>query len=168
MRERFRKNEWIELIHEALPVLEAVIEQDENCDIISGSAGALMVLMSLYEQLDDPVFLKLAEKCAGHLLQHKTNIENGAAWKDPHTQNYYTGFAHGTSGIAAALSRFNKVFDSQSLKKSFRNAWHLKSSCTSLPKKLGIKRKRTTVSCMVPWRCRHIVVEKHPPRKRSQ
>lgn len=115
-----------------------------------------------------PGFLKLAEKCAGHLLQHKTNIENGAAWKDPHTQNYYTGFAHGTSGIAAALSRFNKVFDSQSLKKSFRNAWHLKSSCTSLPKKLGIKRKRTTVSCMVPWRCRHIVVEKHPPRKRSQ
>lgn len=127
-----------------------------------------MVLMSLYEQLDDPVFLKLAEKCAGHLLQHKTNIENGAAWKDPHTQNYYTGFAHGTSGIAAPLSRFNKVFDSQSLKKSFRNAWHLKSDCTSLPKKLGIKRKRTTVSCMVPCICRHIVVEKHPPRKRSQ
>ncbi|MDE1458183.1 type 2 lanthipeptide synthetase LanM family protein [Bacillus licheniformis] len=126
-----KKNEWIELIHEALPVLEAVIEQDENCDIISGSAGALMVLMSLYEQLDDPVFLKLAEKCAGHLLQHKTNIENGAAWKDPHTQNYYTGFAHGTSGIAAALSRFNKVFDSQSLKKII-------SQCLAFEKQLYI------------------------------
>lgn len=90
-----------------------------------------MVLMSLYEQLDDPVFLKLAEKCAGHLLQHKTNIENGAAWKDPHTQNYYTGFAHGTSGIAAALSRFNKVFDSQSLKKII-------SQCLAFEKQLYI------------------------------
>ncbi|RCK13066.1 hypothetical protein DT075_02365 [Bacillus licheniformis] len=59
------------------------------------------------------------------------NIENGAAWKDPHTQNYYTGFAHGTSGIAAALSRFNKVFDSQSLKKII-------SQCLAFEKQLYI------------------------------
>nr|MDH3162033.1 hypothetical protein [Bacillus licheniformis] len=30
-------------------------------------------------------------------------MKTEAAWKDPHTQNYYTGFAHGTSGIAAAF-----------------------------------------------------------------
>ncbi|RCK13065.1 hypothetical protein DT075_02360 [Bacillus licheniformis] len=81
----------MELIHEALPVLEAVIEQDENCDIISGSAGALMVLMSLYEQLDDPVFLKLAEKCAGHLLQHKTFMSYLSRFaKRPETYSHIT------------------------------------------------------------------------------
>ncbi len=97
-------------IYNTLPLIEELIQYDESYDIIAGSAGCLMVMMALFEETKDEAFLSVARSCVNHLLKNSTLIkENVLAWREPYEGKFHTGFAHGTSGIATALARYNKV-----------------------------------------------------------
>ncbi|QWU16001.1 type 2 lantibiotic biosynthesis protein LanM [Paenibacillus sophorae] len=110
--------EWFQAVLQFLPLLEELIEKDEQFDVTSGSAGALMVFLSLYEQQQEKELLVLAERCVQHLQRNATAMSTGIAWRDPYHQKFYTGFAHGSSGILAALAKFNKVMDAGSIKRT--------------------------------------------------
>lgn len=89
----------------ALQLLEIMTAEDENYDVISGSAGALIVGNLASSVVPDDAS-RLMNTAVDRLLAGATDIgQDKVAWKCPGELNPLVGLSHGASGIAAALSR---------------------------------------------------------------
>lgn len=101
-----------ELEEEALKLAKLFTKythQDRLYDLIGGSAGALMVIMNLYEQYKEEWMIEQADELVNHITQNAVPQRQGVAWPPENKeQNPYIGFSHGNAGIIAALSRYNK------------------------------------------------------------
>ncbi|HKS41321.1 MAG TPA: type 2 lanthipeptide synthetase LanM family protein, partial [Blastocatellia bacterium] len=84
------------------------IAADNNFDAMSGTAGAILGLLILYEATGSAAVLKKAALCGDHLLRKQESAEKGAAWRAINGK-YMTGFSHGAAGIALALLRLSKA-----------------------------------------------------------
>jgi type 2 lantibiotic biosynthesis protein LanM len=85
------------------------ISADNNFDIISGTAGAILGLLALYHVSADSKVLDQAINCGHHLLNHRVATNVGPhAWATQ-DHNLLTGFSHGAAGIAYALLRLYQV-----------------------------------------------------------
>src|SRR5699024_540994 len=74
------------------------LSQDKEYDIVSGSAGAIAVLVNCYKQDPEPIFLEVAAIRAGHLLENAVTVtDDEAAWIGV-TDQPLTGFSHGSAG----------------------------------------------------------------------
>jgi type 2 lantibiotic biosynthesis protein LanM len=91
----------------ALNTLKHLIQQDINYDIMSGTAGALLILLRYFTKTKDPLSINVATIAAEHLYSAAEHHTNGQAW---HTlkafQQRLGGLSHGVSGIAWALSEW--------------------------------------------------------------
>lgn len=116
-----QRPEWFQAALQFLPLMKELIDKDEQFDVTGGAAGALMVLLSLYEQQPDKEILVLAEQCVRHLQRNATVMSTGIAWRDPYHQKFYTGFAHGSSGILAALAKYNKLMEDHSVRRTIED-----------------------------------------------
>ncbi|MFN3360161.1 MAG: type 2 lanthipeptide synthetase LanM, partial [Pseudanabaenaceae cyanobacterium] len=80
-----------------------LIAKDKMYDVMAGSAGAILGLLSLYRVTQREHLIDRALQCAHHLLGQRTPTSTGhLAWQGvdlPHL----TGFSHGQTGIAYAL-----------------------------------------------------------------
>ncbi|WP_375511636.1 lanthionine synthetase LanC family protein [uncultured Nostoc sp.] len=84
-------------------ITPANIASDRKFDIVSGAAGAILGLLTLYSYIPDPVVLEQAVICGHHLLNHHSASSNGIrAWATL-DEKLLTGFSHGAAGIAYAL-----------------------------------------------------------------
>jgi type 2 lantibiotic biosynthesis protein LanM len=82
-----------------------LIAADRDLDIVGGSAGAILGLLSLYGETGKPAELASAIECGRHLLERRVHEPMGArAWKSAGTRPL-TGFSHGAAGIGYALLR---------------------------------------------------------------
>jgi type 2 lantibiotic biosynthesis protein LanM len=86
-----------------------LIGADKKLDVISGAAGAILGLLSLYRVTGDSAVLAKAIACGQHLLDRRVSY-NGApqAWQTVGDVPL-TGFSHGAAGIAYALLRLYAV-----------------------------------------------------------
>ncbi len=80
-----------------------MIEADRDLDIIGGSAGAILSLLSLQESAGDR-FLDRAIACGNHLVASQIHTHWGSNWPSS-DHRLLAGFAHGSAGIAYALIR---------------------------------------------------------------
>ena len=79
------------------------ITKDRNFGVLSGSAGLLLGLLTLYKVCKDQEIIDKAVSCGNHLLKNLHTTDTGyKAWKTIQGK-FMTGFAHGTAGIAYAL-----------------------------------------------------------------
>lgn len=78
------------------------------CDVVDGSAGALLASLALFRATGDQRALDEARLCGDHLVSAQVPRPSGAAWPAPNGR-CLTGFAHGAAGIAAALTRLARV-----------------------------------------------------------
>ncbi|MDZ7960293.1 MAG: type 2 lanthipeptide synthetase LanM family protein [Aulosira sp. DedQUE10] len=86
-----------------------LIAADKYLDIISGSAGAILGLLSLYEVTKNATVLEKAIACGQHLLSHQISDEGAPkAWLTI-GETPLTGFSHGAAGISYALLRLYAV-----------------------------------------------------------
>lgn len=99
-----------DLLADALRIaklLPSVIAKDKNFDVISGSAGCIGALLSLYSVTSETSVLRVAQLCGNHLLANVTETEHGLAWMPHSTAKEIkvplTGFSHGVAGIAWSL-----------------------------------------------------------------
>jgi type 2 lantibiotic biosynthesis protein LanM len=89
---------------EIVELLPALIEKDEQLDIINGAAGCLGSLISLYRCQPTQRTLAAAILCGDHLIAHAQSMEHGIGWVLKGTQTKaLSGFSHGAAGIAWAL-----------------------------------------------------------------
>ncbi|MBN2012447.1 type 2 lantipeptide synthetase LanM family protein [candidate division KSB1 bacterium] len=84
------------------------INKNSYFDVNNGSSGAILGLITLYEETDNTDALKKACLIGEQLLQNRTQSDTGfKSWKTV-GENLCNGFAHGASGIANALIRLFK------------------------------------------------------------
>jgi type 2 lantibiotic biosynthesis protein LanM len=88
--------------------IAARIPEDRRLDVIGGSAGCILCLLSLNRQSPSTRALELAISCGDHLIAalRKTPEVFGA---EPDGLRYKRGFSHGYSGIAWALSELGSI-----------------------------------------------------------
>jgi type 2 lantibiotic biosynthesis protein LanM len=103
-------------IDEPLPAIDRLLESieqslphDTQFDLLGGSAGTVCAALSYYLAFEDHGALSLALLAGDRLLESAVETESGAGWKSLENNVPLTGFAHGASGIAYALSRLAHV-----------------------------------------------------------
>jgi type 2 lantibiotic biosynthesis protein LanM len=90
--------------HELVVEIDRVIAEDECLDIISGSAGSLLSIISLLKVAPDPATLKTALRCGDHLLAKAEPQQKGLGWRTVLGKEVaLLGYSHGTTGIAHSL-----------------------------------------------------------------
>lgn len=86
-----------------------LIAADKYLDIISGAAGAILGLLSLYGVTKEATVLEKAIACGQHLLTHQVSHEGAPqAWLTI-GEIPFTGFSHGAAGISYALLQLYAV-----------------------------------------------------------
>lgn len=94
--------DWAERLSEVID--DELIEKDTNFDIINGSAGCILGLLTLYERTNSKIVIEKAMTCGEHLLKMRTITTSGLkTWSS--SDVCLAGFSHGASGICYALYR---------------------------------------------------------------
>ena len=83
------------------------VGEDEALDVIGGSAGGLVAMLSIHQATGLAGALDAARACADRLVETARPRDVGVAWAAamPATQPL-TGFSHGAAGMGWALLRF--------------------------------------------------------------
>ncbi|MGI8550508.1 MAG: lanthionine synthetase LanC family protein [Dehalococcoidia bacterium] len=85
------------------------INADRALDVVSGAAGAVLAILSLYGETGEARLLETAVLAGHHLMEKRSASAVGPrAWKSS-SGAQLAGFAHGASGIALALARLYAV-----------------------------------------------------------
>ncbi len=86
----------------AAPLVD-LIEKDNQLDIISGSAGCIAALLSLYTIDPSASILAGAIQCGNHLLARAQPMKEGVGWYTISEDVPLAGFSHGAAGISWSL-----------------------------------------------------------------
>ncbi|HWN44321.1 MAG TPA: type 2 lanthipeptide synthetase LanM family protein [Thermoanaerobaculia bacterium] len=82
------------------------IQEDENSDLIGGSAGALISLLTLHEVRPSDRLLETAAECGERLLARALPMKRGLGWHlSAAGPTPLAGLSHGAAGIAWPLLR---------------------------------------------------------------
>lgn len=101
----WQQPELLDELDSIIETLPDVIEQEQELDIIGGSAGCLITLINLYKLAPSERTLAAAICCGDHLLSKALRMEHGIAWMNNLPASApLAGFSHGAAGIAWALS----------------------------------------------------------------
>jgi lantibiotic modifying enzyme len=85
------------------------IDRDTALDVMGGTAGALLALVSLYEVCPDVKIGQPARACGTHLVESRLPIPGGGIVWPTVNGKALTGFAHGAAGISYALCRLYQM-----------------------------------------------------------
>ncbi|WP_367323296.1 type 2 lanthipeptide synthetase LanM family protein [Streptomyces sp. HUAS ZL42] len=83
--------------------LPSLISRDRSLDVIHGSAGCILSLLSLHTVRPSARTLDVAVRCGERLLATAQPVPRGIAWTTLEDQPPLGGFSHGTAGIALSL-----------------------------------------------------------------
>ncbi len=84
--------------------LPQLINDDQQLDIIGGSAGCVGALLAHHDRTRSPAALAMAVRCGERLLANATSVDSGLGWIVPGVSSKpLAGFSHGAAGIAWAL-----------------------------------------------------------------
>jgi type 2 lantibiotic biosynthesis protein LanM len=81
------------------------IADDRRFDVMSGAAGAILCLLSLYRVSKSDELLDRATACAGHILANRVKSEPGPRAWPTLGGALLTGLSHGAAGIGYALAQ---------------------------------------------------------------
>jgi type 2 lantibiotic biosynthesis protein LanM len=104
---------------------------DRRLDLLSGTAGCLLVLHSLYRLNPKPWILDLSVDCGEHLLASRSASSTGLmTWRTVQGQSL-AGFSHGAAGITLALSRLYELTSDERYRRAVQQAIEYENSLFS-------------------------------------
>jgi type 2 lantibiotic biosynthesis protein LanM len=104
--------EWLQRAEEITTLIGHHVAADQRFDLIDGSAGAIMALLTLYRERPSDAVLRVARACGDHLLANAREADGaaGLCWSNPIPSfGPLTGISHGAGGIALALLQLGHV-----------------------------------------------------------
>ncbi|MDV9199902.1 type 2 lanthipeptide synthetase LanM family protein [Streptomyces sp. Wh19] len=120
---RHDRPEYAEAAAALLPAIDELVDEDPLLDIVSGSAGAILALLSLETARPGIGAARIAERCAGRLLATRQERGEGWGWATPiNPEEPLAGFSHGASGIAYAFARLDRAAPRPEYKEAVRHA----------------------------------------------
>jgi type 2 lantibiotic biosynthesis protein LanM len=106
-----------------VPMLEALIPQDDSFDVLGGSAGAILALAALHRSAPSERVVAAARRCGEHLLAKAQRQEQGLGWLSRiEPTAALTGFSHGNAGIACALLELGALTGEERFREAAREA----------------------------------------------
>ena len=117
---------YTEYLVDKLIILRSLIQKDRNFDIISGSSGCLLVLISLYENFKyyphvQKQIEEMANTCYQHLKNNAYRTAKGIHWRQ-HESDPLVGFAHANAGIIYSLTKFYELTGQKEILSVIRDA----------------------------------------------
>lgn len=100
---------FCEEAEEMIPLACALLPHDTSCDLLGGTAGCLMALLSLYAASPRETTLAAAIQCGEHILSRARTMPRGIAWSPEENIVPLAGISHGNAGIALSLLRLAMV-----------------------------------------------------------
>lgn len=94
-----------EAIAAAAKITPDWIRDDDSYDLMSGSAGAILGLLCVFDRTHNRTVLDIATACGEHLIANAKPAKSGVAWETMAGGTCLTGLSHGNAGIAASLRR---------------------------------------------------------------
>lgn len=126
---RHDRPDYAEAATALLPGVAELLEDDPLLDIVSGSAGAILALLSLEQAAPGCGALQIAKRCADRLLATRREIGDGWGWVTPINPGApLAGFSHGASGVAYAFARLDAVSPSPEYGEAVRHALRYEQS----------------------------------------
>ena len=110
----------------AIKSLNKIIQHDDNFDIMSGAAGALLVALRWHSITNDQDAFEAAASAAHKLKESAEHQNIGVTWntlKDSNYSHRLGGLSHGVTGIAWALSEWAEVSNDAEAKLLARQAF---------------------------------------------
>jgi len=110
-KEKYRDGVYqcLQLIRDKAKRVGEGIQWNSGTDIISGTAGIGLFLVTMAKELKDPILYDLAAGAGKRLLELGIPVKNGLKWRmDPDFQGLMPNFSHGTAGIAYFLATLYK------------------------------------------------------------
>lgn len=112
-----------QLAAKALDVFsDEAIHNDQNFDILYGSAGGLACLLEFYNKYKEKRLLSLAVKCGEHLLSKRTDFKGVPLWQANFASRPLCGLGHGLAGHAYALLKLFAVTKDERFRDAAANA----------------------------------------------
>ncbi|PEP96969.1 type 2 lanthipeptide synthetase LanM [Bacillus toyonensis] len=102
-------------IQKMIRIMQQHLQEDSHLDIISGTAGALIVLIRYYELEKEPRVLDVAKQCGTFLINNISYFNEQALGWIGISKKALTGFSHGNAGIVYALHLLNNHLQSDSI-----------------------------------------------------
>ena len=99
-----------------LPIIHSKLSKDDFLDVISGTAGALIVLIRYYELTRDYKILELAKNCGELLVNKSTQVSTQEVGWITIDKKPLSSFSHGNAGIIFALQLLNRYINSEKIK----------------------------------------------------
>jgi type 2 lantibiotic biosynthesis protein LanM len=118
-------------LNQIFDVLPNKIKEDQQLDIIAGTAGCLIALESLYKSNPSDELLTLCRLCGDKLVSQAHHIDQGISWKIKNQEFALAGLSHGASGISTALSRLSNLLDDDKYLKVAEQGIQFESSLLS-------------------------------------
>jgi type 2 lantibiotic biosynthesis protein LanM len=112
-------------------LLPSLIAHDQEFDLVTGAAGGIAGLLSLYAVAPSARTLEVAIHCGEHLVSHAQPQPVGIGWVNPHLKMPCTGLAHGNAGIALSLLGLAAVSGEDRFHQAARAALTYERSCYS-------------------------------------
>ena len=120
---------------ELIKLLPKAISKDEEIDVISGSAGCIAALLSLYAVAPSQSTLATTIQCGDHLIARARAQKTGIGWSTKLQRTPLTGFAHGNAGIALNLLRLFAVSGEERFRQTALAAIEYERSLFSLERR---------------------------------
>lgn len=99
-----------------LPIIRNKLPKDNLLDVISGTAGTLIVLIRYYELTRDYKILELAKECGDLLVNKSIEISTQEVGWITIDKKPLSSFSHGNAGIIFALHLLNRYINSEKIK----------------------------------------------------
>jgi lantibiotic modifying enzyme len=103
---KFGDGLYLDAARTGLRWLSLLARQDQDRDVVSGNAGCVLAVLAASEMSCDIDGGDLVEYCVGSILDAAiTNVDDGSlSWRQRDGGKPLLGFAHGSAGVACALS----------------------------------------------------------------
>ncbi len=105
---------------------------DREFDLLSGNAGAVVVLARLYEVFHEEEWLRLAEEIGEFLWKKAQKQETGYGWCGESAKRALAGMAHGNSGFIMAYAALLKHTHDKKYQEIIRELLKFEDSLYSL------------------------------------
>lgn len=126
-------------IHYVAADMDQTLDQDalirqatpdpSQLDVISGSAGAIAMLLLARRRTQNALFLEAAIQHGDLLLAEASREERGWSWRTIEGTANLTGFSHGAAGIAWALAELFAVTHEVRFRSAAMEAFRYEQSC---------------------------------------
>ena len=117
------ENIYLDYAKKHAHLLNQLIEEDKNCDMLSGNAGAAQVLLKMYSVLKDNQYLNMAVRAVDVLEKSAVRQEKGIGWPVEKNMPPMAGMAHGNSGILMPVTALWKITGDEKYEKLAEQIW---------------------------------------------